>query len=104
MKNPEFHPMPGKIVVDLITEEEVNGIIIPSQYQQLRVIGTIRALGDDEEEGDYYDLRVGDTVLFSRNSGVEVTVDRVKVLVLRTSEILCKVTWDDEASGGKAPA
>ena len=93
-EKPVFHPMPGKIVVDLITEEEIGGIIIPAQYQQQRVIGTIRALGDDEEEGDFYDLKVGDTVLFGRNSGVEVTVDRIKVLVLRTSEILCKVTWD----------
>jgi len=91
---PVFHPMPGKIVVDLITEEEVGGILIPTQYQQQRVIGRIRAIGDDEIEGDLYDLRVGDTVLFSRNSGVEVTVDRVKVLVLRTSEILCKVSWN----------
>jgi len=92
-EKPHFLPMPGKIVVDLITEEEIGGIIIPSQYQKIRVMGTIRALGTDEDEGDFYDLAVGDTVIFSQNSGVEVTVDRTKVLILRTSEILCKVEW-----------
>lgn len=90
---PEFHPMPGKIVVDLITDDVVGGIIIPAQYQKVRVMGTIRALGDDEGDGDEYDLAVGDTIMFSRNSGVEIELDRVKVLVLRTNEVLCKVTW-----------
>lgn len=94
-KQPRFHPMPGKIVVDLITEDEINGILIPPQYQKQRVIGTIREIGDDEEEGDFFDLKIGDTVVFSQNSGVEVTVDRVKVLFLRTNEILCKVTWNE---------
>jgi Co-chaperonin GroES (HSP10) len=90
---PQFHPMPGKIVVDLLVEDEIGGIIIPAQYARTRVMGTVRALGGDEEEGEFFDLAIGDTVLFGQNSGVEVTVDRVRVLILRTSEILCKVTW-----------
>lgn len=102
---PQFFPMPGKIVVDLITDDIVGGIIIPAQYQKVRVMGTIRALGDDEGDGDEYDLAVGDTIMFSRNSGVEIELDRVKVLILRTNEVLCKVTWNEDQSeiGSAAP-
>lgn len=91
---PKFHPMPGKIVVEPFTETQVGGLWLPEDRS--RVLGVVIAVGGDEDEGDEYDVKVGDVVLFSRNSGVKVSVDRIEVLVFRTSEILCTVTWDEQ--------
>lgn len=93
-EQPVFHPMPGRVVVELITSTEYNGIIIPAVSQKERVMGTILAIGGDEAEGEEWDLAVGDTVCFGRSSGIELEVDRARVLVLRTAEILCKLTWE----------
>lgn len=89
---PIFHPMPGKIVVEPFTEDTVGGIILMNDKS--RVMGTVIAVGGDEEEGDEYEVAVGDIVLFHQNSGVKVRVDRVEVLIFRTSEILSTITWD----------
>lgn len=92
---PRFHPMPGKIVVEPFTEDQVGGLWLPNDKS--RVMGTVIAVGGDEDdEGDDYDVKVGDVVLFHQNSGVKVKVDRVEVLFFRTSEILCTVTWEEE--------
>lgn len=91
---PEFHPMPGKIVVKLIQEESVGGLWLPTTG--LRVMGQIIAIGDDELEGDDYPLERGMVVLFGQNSGIKVRVDREEVLILRTAEILCRVTWKED--------
>jgi co-chaperonin GroES (HSP10) len=90
---PVFHPMPGKIVVRPITETQVGNIWLPEDRS--RVMGEVLAIGGDEDEGDDFPIAVGDTVLFSRNSGVRIKVDRTEVLVFRTAEILCRITWSE---------
>lgn len=94
---PSFHPMPGKIVVEPFTESNVGNLWLPEDRS--RVMGTVVAVGGDELEGDDYPVSVGDVVLFSQNSGVKIRVDRVEVLVFRTSEILCTITWSDDGNG-----
>lgn len=91
---PIFHPMPGKIVVQPTTEDKVGNLWLPNDKS--RVMGTVLAVGGDEMDGDDYPVRVGDTVMFSQNSGVKIKVDRHEVLIFRTSEILCTVTWEGE--------
>lgn len=98
-KTPTFLPMPGKIVVRLHEDERIGSLLLPPSAQRSKVLGTIIAIGGDEEEDDdssFYPLAVGDVVLFGQNSGIRVEVDRVSVLILRTSEILTKVHWHDE--------
>lgn len=94
--SPIFFPMPGKIVVRLITEEKIGNLILPISAQTQRCIGIVEAIGGDELEGDEYDLSLGDMVLFGRSSGIEATVLRHKVLILRTSEILCRIEWSTD--------
>ena len=98
---PQFHPMPGKIAVKLINEEVVGNLWLPTSAGQ-RVMGQVVALGDDEAEGDDYQLAVGCVVLFGQNSGITVRVEREEVRILRTTEILCRVTWNEDNVDGKA--
>jgi co-chaperonin GroES (HSP10) len=100
---PQFHPMPGKIAVRLIEETVLGGLILPGA--QSSVMGEVVAVGQDEDdEGEYYAVAVGDIVLFGANSGVKVGIDgivagrrqRREVRFFRIAEILCKVTWEKE--------
>lgn len=97
---PRFIPMPGRVAVRLHSEDRVGSLIIPPQYQKSRVMGTIIALGDDESEGEDWDLTVGELVLFGMNAGIQVQVGRESVLLLRTSEILCKVLFEGDKPAG----
>lgn len=97
---PRFHPMPGKIAVQLLKEPTLGGLILPTDTSN--VMGIVVALGGDEEDGDAYELDEGDVVMFSGTSGVKVGTDglvdgsrrREEVRIFRTAEILCKVTWE----------
>lgn len=89
-----WEPMPGKVVVRLLQEQEFSQhIVVPPQYQSVKILGQVIALGDDEAEGDDYPLKIGDTVAFGANSGIKLRIDRDEVLVLKTAEILTKVSW-----------
>jgi co-chaperonin GroES (HSP10) len=90
----QFHPMPGKIVVRLHTEEKVGNLYLPTDARQSRVMGRVIALGDDETEGDPYELEVGDMILFTMAAGARVRVDREEVVILHTREVLCRLTWE----------
>lgn len=94
-----FDPMPGKIVVRLLEETEYSEhIIVPAKYQTVRVLGQVMAVGRDEPDGDtFYPLAVGDTVAFNSTAGIQLTIDREQVLILRVTEILTKVRWKLEA-------
>ena len=100
---PIFDPMPGKIAVRLLEEQTQGGLILPNDVKS-RVLGEVIAIGGDEEEGDFYDLAIGDVVMFGVNSGVKVGVDEIttdggrrrhEVLIFRTAEILTKVRWEE---------
>lgn len=90
--------MPGKIVVRLLLEDEyTKHIIVPAQYQKVKILGEVIALGGDEPLGDEeYPLAKGDIVCFSPSSGVNVTVGRDSVLVLKVTEILARVSWPSQ--------
>jgi co-chaperonin GroES (HSP10) len=101
MKRPVWHPMPGKIIVEPLREERVNGLWLPDGSDTSRSMGTVIAIGGDESDGDEYILEVGDLVVYSRTSGVKIRVGNQDVVCFRTAEILTRITWaeDEEADG-----
>lgn len=107
---PSFLPSPGRLVVEELAEGDPvlarlgghNGgsnITIargPQELQPPAVLGRIVEM-PNEFDGDMI-LKVGDVLLFGHNSGYRVDVGygraRRRAIILRESEVLARVMWD----------
>jgi chaperonin GroES len=73
-------------------EQHVGGIIIPDSAKEKPQRGTVFAVGDGTltDEGDRrpLDVKDGDTVLFGKYSGQEVTLDGERYLIMREGDVL----------------
>jgi chaperonin GroES len=91
-------PLGNRLVVEPIEEEEITsgGIVLPETAKEKPQKGTVLAVGPGErnEKGDYMALEVeaGDTVLFAKYSGTEIKYDGKKLMIMRESDILAKLS------------
>ena len=91
-------PLYDRILVKRIEEEEqkVGGIIIPDTAKEKPQQGEIIAVGEgrvlDSGERQPPDVAAGDTVLFGKYSGTEITYDDDDYLILREEDILAKIS------------
>jgi co-chaperonin GroES (HSP10) len=92
-----YKPMPGKIVAKLRVEEQRSGLILLSDPANSRIAEVIAVyepfnlhLDQPDQMTEAY-VQVGDLVIFGRHNGVEVSVGRDRVVVLKESEILTKI-------------
>ncbi len=92
--------MPGKVIIKVaennITED---GLYLVNSARQ--TMGKIISVYDDFIDPDTDAevtpfLSVGDTVIFGQHSGVEVTINREKYIILVEREILCKITFEEK--------
>jgi|TARA_A200000159_G_C7055195_1_gene227910 chaperonin GroES len=67
------------------------GIVIPDSATEKPVKGEVVAVGNgkilDSGEVRPLDVKVGDTILFGKYSGTEVSVDGEELLVMREDDI-----------------
>jgi len=82
-----FQPLANRVLVE--REEEVtttaSGIIIPDNAKEKPLQGKVLAVGPDaEDEG----IKEGDTVVFGKYSGSEITLDGKEYLILTSDDIL----------------
>jgi len=94
----KLHPLEDRIVVRPNEAEEttVSGIVIPDTAKEKPQQGEVLAVGPGkhaENTGELVplDIKVGDTVLYSKYGGTEVTVDGEDLLVLNGRDVLAKV-------------
>jgi len=91
-------PLGNRLVVKPIEQEEITagGIVLPETAKEKPQKGTVLAVGPGErnDEGDHMPLEVaeGDTVLFAKYSGTEIKYDGKKLLIMRESDILAKLS------------
>ena len=68
------------------------GIIIPDSAKEKPLRGTVLAAGvgksNDEGERVPMDVKTGDTILFGKYSGQEVTVDGIDYLMMKEDDVL----------------
>ena len=90
-------PLDDRVVVTR-TEAEgktAGGIFLPENAKEKPQQGKVLAVGPgkllDSGERAKLDVGVGDTILFGKYSGTEITVDGVEVIIMRESDILAKV-------------
>jgi chaperonin GroES len=94
----KLHPLEDRIVVRPSEAEEttVSGLVIPDTAKEKPQQGEVLAVGPGkraENTGELIavDIKVGDTVLYSKYGGTEVTIDGEDLLVLNSRDVLAKV-------------
>ena len=86
-------PLADRVVVQPQAAEEktAGGLIIPDTAKEKPQKGTVIAVGPGKvENGTKIDMTVkeGDTVLYGKYAGTEITLDGDEVMIMRESDIL----------------
>ena len=90
----KFRPLHDRVVVRRKEQDEktAGGIIIPGTAQDKPQEGEILAVGQGHinDNGDVrpLDVKVGDTVLFTKWSGTEVTIDGEDLMIMKETDIM----------------
>ncbi len=89
-----FTPLHDRVVVRRLESEEktAGGLIIPESAKEKPAEGKVVAVGAGarDEDGDRIamDVKEGDTILFGKWSGTEITLDGEELLIMKESDIL----------------
>jgi chaperonin GroES len=92
----KLQPLGDRLVVKPMEKEEKrkSGIILPDTAKEKPQEGEVVAVGPgrmtDEGKRIVMDLKVGDTVIYSKYGGSEIKIDDVDMIILRESDILAK--------------
>ena len=93
-----LQPLEDRIVVRPNESEEktASGLVIPDTAKEKPQQGEVLAAGPGrraEQTGEIIplDVKVGDTVVYSKYGGTEIAVDGEDVLILTSRDVLAKV-------------
>ena len=90
----KIRPLHDRVMVRRVEEDERSsgGIIIPDTAKEKPMQGKVVAAGagarDDNGKGMPLDVKKGDTILFGKWSGTEVTVEGEELLIMKESDIM----------------
>ena len=94
-----LYPLDDRIVVQPGESEETtaSGLVIPDTAKEKPQQGEVLAVGPgrrSETTGELIplDIEVGDTVVYSKYGGTEISADGKDLLILSSRDILAKVT------------
>ena len=93
----QVRPLHDRILVQRLDEgdQNIGGIIIPDSARERPQRGTVIAAGDGKANNAgtrvALDLKKGDTVLFGKYSGQEITLDGVDYLIMKEDEVLAAI-------------
>ena len=89
-----FRPLHDRVVVRRVDSDEKSsgGIIIPDTAQEKPSEGKVVAVGSgaraDDGSSTPMDVKAGDSVLFGKWSGTEMTIDGEELLIMKESDIM----------------
>jgi chaperonin GroES len=93
-----LQPLEDRIVVRTAEAEEKtsSGLVIPDTAKEKPQQGEVLAVGPgrrSEQSGDIIkmDIEAGDTVVYSKYGGTEITLDGEDYLILNARDVLAKV-------------
>ncbi len=93
----KIKPLEDRVVIKPAPPDEKvqGGIIIPDTAKEKPQKGEIVAIGpgkvSDAGEKIPMTVKVGDTILYGKYSGTEVTIDNEEYLIVRESDILAVI-------------
>ncbi|MEA1969136.1 MAG: co-chaperone GroES [Thermodesulfobacteriota bacterium] len=89
-----LRPLQDRILVERVAENEKTkgGIIIPDTAKEKPAEGKVVASGNGRigEDGKVIpmDVKVGDSILFSKYGGTDVKIDGIDYLIMRQDDVL----------------
>jgi chaperonin GroES len=88
MSKVNFKPLADRVLVEPAAAEEktASGIIIPDTAKEKPQRGSVIAVGTGKKDEPII-VKVGDTVLYGKYSGTEVTIDGKEFLIMKESDI-----------------
>jgi chaperonin GroES len=94
----KLQPLEDRIVVRASEAEETtaSGLVIPDTAKEKPQQGEVLAVGPgrrSDQSGEIIpvDVATGDTVIYSKYGGTEITVDGEDLLILSSRDVLAKV-------------
>lgn len=90
----KVRPLHDRVLIQRIDEgeQQVGGIIIPDTAKEKPQRGTVVAAGQGKlrEDGGLtpLDVKAGDTILFGKYSGQDITIDGEEYLIMKEDEVL----------------
>ncbi len=88
MAKVNIKPLADRVLVEPAAAEEktAGGIIIPDTAKEKPMKGTVVAVGAGKKD-EPITVKVGDTVLYGKYAGTELSVDGKDYLIMRESDI-----------------
>ena len=88
----KVQPLADRVLIEAAPAEEktASGIIIPDSAKEKPQRGTVVAIGTGTKD-EPLTVKVGDTVLYGKYAGTELTVEGNDYLIMRESDILAIV-------------
>lgn len=92
MSKVNIKPLADRVLVQAEPAEETtaSGIIIPDTAKEKPQRGTVIAVGNGKTD-EPMTVKAGDTVLYGKYSGTEITVEDIEYLIMRESDIFAIV-------------
>lgn len=89
-KKLSIKPLHDRVVVkaDAAEEKTSGGLIIPDTAKEKPQRGTVVAAGPGKKEDEPVTVKPGDTVLYSKYGGTEITIEGEDYLIMRESDII----------------
>ncbi|HLA53139.1 MAG TPA: co-chaperone GroES [Flavitalea sp.] len=87
--NVKVTPLHDRVIVKPAKAEEktAGGIIIPDTAKEKPQRGTVVAAGPGKKD-EPTTVKIGDTVLYGKYSGTEISIEGDELLIMRESDIL----------------
>lgn len=92
MANVKIKPLADRVVVEAAPAEEktAGGIIIPDTAKEKPQRGKVVAVGTGKKD-EPITVKVGDSILYGKYAGTEITIDGKEYLIMRESDIFAIV-------------
>ncbi|WP_028982056.1 co-chaperone GroES [Sporocytophaga myxococcoides] len=86
--NLHIRPLADRVLIQPAPAEErtASGIIIPDTAKEKPQRGSVVAIGTGKKD-EPLTVKVGDTVLYGKYSGTEITIDGKEYLMMREADI-----------------
>ena len=88
MSKVSIKPLADRVIFEVSPAEEktASGLIIPDTAKEKPQKGTVVAVGEGKKD-EPITVKVGDTVLYGKYAGTEISVDGKEFLIMRESDI-----------------